>query len=371
MYLGNLYIGGCTLATHLGNANNDSASYTYYKNTSGSWSSTSNVKMSTALTERSWDFVTLQQASPNSGQANTYGSNLTNLIAYVKSKLKNPEATKLAWHMTWAYQQDSTHYAFPVYNSNQITMYNRIATAVKERAATEPGIEIVIPSGTSIQNARAGWIGDTLTRDGFHLSDLGRYIAALTFAQALTGMSVENIKYAPGGFTAAEQQLAIEAASLAIAKPYEISVPTAKAPDVPSIDNLYELKLEFEHGYYFACDTNGKHFDRVQGAGLPEAFVSTQIFTRETLPEGSMIVILSDGWMFRPDGWIGDGPIPSSMRPGTSTDKTVIIDSLWWGDFTSRAFNICMTSQASIMDMTPEEMAEIFKIYVPYDPSAQ
>ena len=41
--LGNLYIGGCSLATHAGNFAGNNAAYTYYKNTTGTWTSTANV----------------------------------------------------------------------------------------------------------------------------------------------------------------------------------------------------------------------------------------------------------------------------------------------------------------------------------------
>ena len=104
IHLGNLYIGGCALSTHWSNAKNDSAAYTYWQNTAGSWSSTASYKISTALSSRRWDYVSLQQASPNSGQADTYNSDLTNLISYVKARASG---AKLIWHMTWAYQSGS------------------------------------------------------------------------------------------------------------------------------------------------------------------------------------------------------------------------------------------------------------------------
>ncbi len=47
--LGNLYYGGCSLAQHLGFARADSESYTYYKNTNGTWGSTGNDKLSRGL----------------------------------------------------------------------------------------------------------------------------------------------------------------------------------------------------------------------------------------------------------------------------------------------------------------------------------
>lgn len=213
----------CTLATHLSNAQNDTAAYTYYQNTAGSWTSTANQKISTALTSTNWDFVIFQQASANSGQADTYNS-LSTLLEVVKGV--NDEA-RYAWLMTWAYQSDATHTGFANYSNNQTMMYEAIADAVKTKADSNADIEKIIPVGTAIQNARTSVIGDTLTRDGYHLSNgLGRYIAGLTVVKTLTGKAIGNIEYAPTGTNAvnAEQkQIAISATNEAIASPYVVT----------------------------------------------------------------------------------------------------------------------------------------------------
>ena len=47
--LGNLYIAGCTLETHATNFQNNSASYTYYLNTTGTWNKTASYKPMDAL----------------------------------------------------------------------------------------------------------------------------------------------------------------------------------------------------------------------------------------------------------------------------------------------------------------------------------
>lgn len=219
--LGNLYIGGCTLATHASNAKNDKPAYEYRTNTRGSWSTKNNFKMSDAIKSQNWDFISMQQASGSSGSERSY-KELEYLIGYVRS-LANPDAT-LVWNMTWAYQQDSTHSEFPVYNSDQITMYESILSAVKKRVDKQPEIKIVSPTGTAIQNARTSFVGDRLTRDGYHLSlDLGRYIAGLTFFSALTGVSVENLDYAPAGVSNSLKKVALESALNAIRSPRAVT----------------------------------------------------------------------------------------------------------------------------------------------------
>ncbi len=221
--LGNLFIGGCSLATHLSNAKNDSATYTYYENnaeTKGSWRSTSNYKMSTAITSREWDYVLFQQVSGYSGVTETY-DDLEPLIEIVKPMC--PKST-LGWHMTWAYQNDSTHSQFSTYDNNQLTMYNAIVFAVKTKVLTNKNIKKLIPCGTAIQNARTSILGDTLTRDGYHLSyGLGRYIVSLTYVGALTGLDISKVNYIPTGVTEQQKSIAIESVKNALSTSYKVT----------------------------------------------------------------------------------------------------------------------------------------------------
>ncbi|MBQ7379021.1 MAG: DUF4886 domain-containing protein [Clostridia bacterium] len=364
--LGNLAIGGCTVNTHASNAKKDTPDYLYYENTSGTWSVTEGNVLSEKVKSENWDYISVQQASHDSGLPNTYRK-LPELLSLLSEMA--PDA-HIVWNMTWAYQQDSTHGSFHKYDSDQMTMYEKILTTVQDKVQSEEIIKKVIPCGTAIQNARAGWIGDTLTRDGFHLSNTGRYIAALTFAQTLTGRSVEGVTYAPAGITQAEQTLAIEAAMLAVQTPFAVSVPTAQAPKQPGIEDLYELEIEFVRGYYHACEPGGRHWNRIQGSDLANQFYSTQIFTKETLPAGS-IIVLAEGWQYRPEGWIEDAALAGSLRPASTNTAMIVIDELWWGDFNYRAFNVSKTPLTSLLDMSEEDMQPIFKIYVPYDPAQE
>ncbi len=89
--IGNLYIGGCSLNTHASNAISNSAAYTYYYNDSGTWQTISNYQISTAITERSWDYISMQQNSANSGLENTYNADLTELVRYVETLVRSSE----------------------------------------------------------------------------------------------------------------------------------------------------------------------------------------------------------------------------------------------------------------------------------------
>lgn len=214
--LGNLYIGSCSLDTHYNNAMYGNASYIYYKNTTGSWTETADKTMLYGIQDEDWDIITLQQASGSSGRPDTY-NRLERLVGYVNSKKTNPDA-KIGWHMTWAYQGNSTHADFVYYDKSQETMYNAILSAVKQEVIPTGLFDFIIPSGTAIQNARTSYIGDTLTRDGYHLSiPYGRYIAGLTWMQALTGVRAEEISYSPDvSINSSMLEIAREAANNAI-----------------------------------------------------------------------------------------------------------------------------------------------------------
>ena len=220
--LGNLYIGGCSLDTHWSNISTGTTAYEFRKNDdNGQWVKTANYSALTALQEETWDIITIQQASPDSGKPDTYG-NLQNIVNWVKQNKTNSNA-KILWHMTWAYQQDSTHDGFPYYNSNQMTMYNAIVSTVQNTVLNVNGIDGVIPSGTAIQNLRTSALGDTLTADGYHLKDTyGDYTAALTWFRAITGESLDLVTYWPESVKDYQADI-MQAAARAVYAPYEVS----------------------------------------------------------------------------------------------------------------------------------------------------
>ncbi len=146
-----------------------------------------------ALLEEDWDYVTMQQASPNSGQYDTFFPYLSNLSAYIKER--RPNATQV-FHMTWAYQADSNHSGFANYGRDQMTMYNAIVTA-STRAAAQAGISVILPSGVAWQKARATAVGDTLCRDGYHGNAKGQYLASAVWYEMLSGHSILDNEYVP------------------------------------------------------------------------------------------------------------------------------------------------------------------------------
>ncbi|MFA5687883.1 MAG: DUF4886 domain-containing protein [Kiritimatiellales bacterium] len=223
--LGNLNIGGCSLERHWKSASEQLADYNYRKNSSSAWVDRKGSVIDDGLLDEDWDFISIQQVSGNSGLAETYNSDLDNLVEYINSKKTNPDA-KIMWHMTWAYQSNSKHQHFPRYNSDQRMMYQAIVTAVQEKIVPNKNINFVIPSGTAIQNMRTSYIGDTLTRDGFHLSlNLGRYIAGMTWLKTLTGVLIDDISWVPNADEVPPELLPVikEAVNNAVKTPFSVT----------------------------------------------------------------------------------------------------------------------------------------------------
>lgn len=234
MIIANLYIGGSSLEQHLENARTNNKAYSYRKiNKFGSKTTVNDMSIEEVLNDERWDYISFQQVSQNSGQYPTIEASLPGLVDYVKSKVIYSEA-KYVYHQTWAYAQNSNHSGFPNYGSNQMTMYNAITDA-SSKAATLMDADLLIPAGTAIQNGRTSFWGDNFTRDGYHLNlDVGRYLAACTWYEALFGKSVIGNTFDPGSFMLSdvEREMAQHAAHAAVLKPFEVTDMT----DYKSID---------------------------------------------------------------------------------------------------------------------------------------
>ena len=195
--LGNLYIGGCDITTHLNCLKNYTPAYEYRVFKGEGWVTSPSSRSVDAILSEDWDYISFQQCSAWSGKSLSY-TDLDELLAAVKSLV--PKKTSFVWNMTWAYQQDFENPNFAAYASDQATMYSAIINTVHNVICNKNEFDIIVPTGTAVQNARTTFLGDTLTRDGFHLNLVyGRYIAGLTYLCAITGLSPNDVAYAPEG----------------------------------------------------------------------------------------------------------------------------------------------------------------------------
>lgn len=217
----NLYIGGCSLETHLENIQEEKPAYEWIHYEKGEWIRTPDAKMKDIIEGEDWDYVLFQQASHYSGKGETYRF-LPELLQRVEGCLKDKNHSRFAWNMTWAYQKDSDHPNFPDYDRDQTKMYRSICSAVQSEVLPLNRFALILPIGTAIQNARTSSLGDTLTRDGFHLSyQLGRYIAGLTAIASLTGADIASCGFMAAGEK--ETEIAKESVKNALKNPFAIT----------------------------------------------------------------------------------------------------------------------------------------------------
>ena len=230
--VGRLYASGCTLEKHVSFAENNTAGYTYTKNSTGQWETVEAASMLYGLQDEDWDIIFIQQSAAQSGLEESYMDYLDILLPYVNKNKTNPNA-RLIWNMTWAYQSDSDQNVFVTrFKKDQKLMYETIVNVLKEKILPRTEFSAIIPSGTAVQNVRTSFIGDTLTKDTFHLNNLGKVIAGYTLYSVLTGEEVAEIKLdtvssydikQPIQLTSEQKKVIAEAVNNAIKTPFEVT----------------------------------------------------------------------------------------------------------------------------------------------------
>ncbi len=391
--LGNLYYGGCSLSEHFSFAKSNSASYTYYKNTSGEWLSEKGFTAERALKDEEWDYISLQQTSKTCGIKTSYTGVLSALIDYVSSKC--PDA-KLIWNMTWAYQQDSTHSSFPNYDKSQQKMYNMIIDVMKECIIPEERFELYIPCMTSIQNARTSFLGDTLTRDGYHLDYyIGRYIAGLTWLSAITGLSVDMIDYNPDDTKISADMLAVakEAVKDAMANPLAVTESRIKEGERPKVDGIdpgatldpadfYEadkvlaeqngvdlskytlLQWDYNENAYWNCTSKPGQTTPGSSAGTyKQNICTTRKYSISELPVGT-IFITDGGWQFRHELYNDETSKYTGTRPSMVTSRFFLLSEAFLKGATYIAWNVSSNPKSDISAIYHQAAVHV-RVYVP------
>lgn len=362
--IANLYIGGCNLDTHYRNLLNNQKAYAFrlYNENKKEWdyTNTYNTSIEEALEYYDWDYVSLQQASPDSGRGFTYSK----LDLIIDEILSIKDDVNFVWNMTWAYQQNTTHSGFALYNNDQITMYNMICEATQSKIISNEYMKAIIPNGTAIQNARTSFVGDNLTRDGYHLSnDFGRYIAGLCLVKTMTATDITNLSFIPNSLSNTHINVAVEAVDNAILNPFEVTESTYKEAPTVNLENHREIDYQPVGCAYYNSEDKNNYNKLITTASNSSKFIASKRFTKETLPIGSIIEIKS-GYQYRPEGWVED--TVQVGRESNVTTQFVEVTESWWGNYSIRGFNISKTNSESLTTNI-KEAAEAFSIYLPKD----
>lgn len=229
-----LYKGGCSMKQHYDFFTRNSAVYELWRY---NYKESSRIEKSCSfrhiIETVPFDIVVFQQYSLESGLQSTYEPYLSKLIqAYKLASCAS--RTTFAFNMTWAYS--SRHKSLAKAYGTQEEMYRQICAATKAMKA-KSGIDVIIPCGTAVQNARnmkALQTENEFTRDNQHMDDyMGRYLVASTFFESIIvptlGYRLDNNHVIFGKEGAANQvndsnrNLLHRCARLAVANNYEVS----------------------------------------------------------------------------------------------------------------------------------------------------
>lgn len=200
------YHGGYKLPEFFENyAAPDICTYYYCEPGATKWENegTLNRSLKSIVESDTWDIVTLQEHT-GSYYAwewdETERGAISGLCDYIQQAQPLDRPT-IGYIMAQAYGAYHSHY--PKYFANQQAMFEAIVAQVRKITA-QTCIDLVIPSGTSLQNLRTSSLnrdnGMDLTRDSYHMDyGISRYAAAATVFRTLvtpcTGVSVEGNGY--------------------------------------------------------------------------------------------------------------------------------------------------------------------------------
>ena len=251
--LTNMFIGGCSLERHVNEyetavADPEHKPYRIDRIAPGGILEPDYMSnLPEMLKARTYDLVTIQQASPLSFRPESWTPWADNLLGVVRAA--QAEA-KFAIQETWSYRPDSPRFADWGIDSDRMFKYLREVYLDRSRHYGFP----VIPTGDAVQTfrkrsefrfagfdpervARIGypqtppddgdivgayrWKEDEngvpkLTLDAIHLNRAGNYLQACVWFGALFGAEVREITHVPGHLAADKAALLRECAALAL-----------------------------------------------------------------------------------------------------------------------------------------------------------
>jgi hypothetical protein len=329
-------IGGSSLDTHWNNILGNKAAYSYLKIEGDNRVRIEGQAISSIIKEEDWDYISVQQVSGLSGIPSSY-ENLSNIMNYLRENATNPDV-EFILHQTWAYANNSTHTDFPKYDKDQMKMYNAIIGATKQAAQAE-GMDIIIPSGTAIQNGRTSYIGDDFTKDGYHLNSIGMYTAACAWFEKLFGIDVRNNSFIPTSVSNSSANVARTAAHFAVQNPYEVT-------ELVDFKENPEIK-ELTKDVYIDFGNKLSPFPWNNVTSIT-AGSSIELIDEEGTELGMKLVIKQNF-----GGINGNGPVATQI-PGFNIPETASSDS-FFGNLIEFSGQVSPQTEIEITGLNPEK----------------
>ena len=319
--IGTLYSGARTAAWHATMARDEAAAYQFSvisDDTDGKWSVISTSCTSKfGLTYADWDVVTVQPYGnetltgvddTTTGISNSYKDeaflplsvSLPFLLDYVAEYSEN---SSIYYYLTWGSSTSASMNTGAAKYSSMVDVAIT-AAAYKGENASFSGI---IPVGTAVQNARTTYLGllncddanDTqknLQRDNVHLSlHVGRYIAALTFAEVLVPETMRAADYelpgvsdsdAVGELPVGYTEIARRAVSAAVASISADGSQKYRPTGIPG--------YETDPSALFATAISAMSFDGLKASDEAALIAAIKAAASQGAPEGTVIDVVVD-----------------------------------------------------------------------------
>ena len=189
-----LYIPGCPIDLHWKNFISKDKAYEFYVN--GEKKPTLYCNIFEGLKYTKYDFITFQQRSGDSVDASTFFPELTQLMVGIRQYSRSIYLL----HKTWSYAKEFSHEKYGSNPMDQAAMDRDIKNAY-EQVSKKANIPYIIPSGEAIKLARKKY-GDVLTRDGYHLNELGRTLVGILWVYYLLGSTKLDLStFEPSGYS--------------------------------------------------------------------------------------------------------------------------------------------------------------------------
>ena len=235
-----------------------------------------------------------------------------------------------------------------------------------------PNGSVVISMGGDYGYRPEGWVNDktkTATRpDRTSVQVTEVNDAWWTSGSQTFGYRAFNLDKGVNNLTDAEMDEVIEKFAVYVPKP------TKAKPDPDAVfttagyklDDYTKLELTYNKYAFYDSKNSGviQNKENVPTATNLGQFVATGIIDKEKIPNGSVLVVC-DGYQYRPEGWQVKGEKNTADRPGNVTTATVVVDDAWWGNFNYRAFNLAYAGNPGIPVTEMDHVIASFAIYVP------
>ena len=271
----------------------------------------------------------------------------------------------------WAHYWMSNHSTqYAQRRTTENTPEKFVSTRMFSRDELPAGSYVVVANGWSVRpevwaTDENGNIIKTTKRPG--AIDPGTYTIETLWQDTDTQKSgykymAFNLSEKQGGYL--QNLTAEDAANL-----LQIYVPQTTKVAKNEVEETSNISVEGMQVYEWTTDNlkKGKYWNcknpTTNGMGSDNTFYGTTLFTKETLPVGSVIEI-NDGWLYRAEYWYKSESGTSTRGPMVGTYRIVVTEEFWDG-ISDRGFNISTISKDTLTTDDRDSVASAFKIYIP------